>query len=32
MAEEMVVNEEPFDVVKGRIRRILEKVENKWRK
>jgi dephospho-CoA kinase len=32
MAEEMVVNEEPFDVVKGRIRRILEKVENKWTK
>jgi hypothetical protein len=28
----MVVNEEPFDVVKGRIRRILEKVENKWTK
>jgi dephospho-CoA kinase len=32
MAEDMVVNEEPFDVVKGRVRRILEKVEKKWRK
>lgn len=32
MAEDMVINEEPFDVVKGRIRRILEKVESKWRK
>jgi len=32
MAEDMVVNEEPFDVVKGRIRRTLEKVENKWTK
>jgi dephospho-CoA kinase len=32
MAEHLIVNEENLDVVKGKVRKVLKKVEDKWMK